>query len=374
MDIVEPDTQVDNGDTITYEFTVRNTGDVTLTNVTVTDTIGGVEISGGPIPTLGVGDSDSTTFTGTYTLTQDDVDAGTFTNTATATGEYPGEGNKVTDEDDDTQEWDEASSIEVEKSVVGDPVKISAGIWDVTYEIEVTNNGNVTLDNLQVTDDLSAVFADPTVLVEVVEISSDDFSVNPSFDGIAGTGDINLLEDGVNSLEVEASGTITIVVRVIPANSGPFVNTAATTADTPNDDQVSAVSDPVPVDFGPNLFDPPFGLKQLNESGLPVLKWTMIWINDSNIVAINTVAYDEIPKGTTFVDNGISSGYDLPAPPLPDDSTNTGVVCDAGGSTSTTTTYCYYEGPTTEYPRGRIIWQGTLGPDLGATSPANAEK
>ena len=27
----------------------------------------------------------------------------------------------------DTQEWDEASSIEVEKSVVGDPVKVSAG-------------------------------------------------------------------------------------------------------------------------------------------------------------------------------------------------------------------------------------------------------
>ena len=25
-------------------------------------------------------------------------------------------------------------------------------------------------------------------------------------------------------------------------------------------------SDPVPVNFGPNLFDPPFGLKQLNES------------------------------------------------------------------------------------------------------------
>ena len=99
----------------------------------------------------------------------------------------------------------------------------------------------------------------------------------------------------------------------------------------------------------------------------------MIWINDSNIVVINTIAYDEIPKGTTFIDNGISSGYPLPDPPLPDNSTNTGVICDAGGSTSTTTTYCYYEGPTIDYPRGRIVWEGTLGPDLGATSPANAE-
>ena len=373
MDTIDPDDQVDAGDTITYVFTVRNTGNTTLTNVTVTDKIGGIEISGGPIPTLGVDESDSTTFTGVYTLTQEDVDAGTFTNTATATGEYPGENNKVTDDDDDTQEWDEASSIQVEKSVVGDPVQASAGTWDVTYEIEVTNNGNVTLSNLQVTDDFSAVFTDPTVLVEVREVSSNDFSVNANFDGIAGTGDINLLEDGVNSLDVGASGTITVVVRVIPANSGPFENTAAVSADTPGGDPVSDVSDPVPVDFGPHLFDPPSGLKQLNESGLPVLKWTMIWINDTNIVAVNAVASDTLPSGTKFVDNGVSSGYPLPTGTLPDGSTNTGVLCDEGGSTSTTTTYCYYEGPTTEYPRGRIIWEGTLGPDLGARTPAEAE-
>jgi len=37
------------------------------------------------------------------------------------------------------------------------------------------------------------------------------------------------------------------------------------------------------------------------------------------------------------------------------------------------TTLCYYEGPTGSFPRGRIIWAGTLGPDPGATTSANAD-
>ncbi|MCD4754160.1 MAG: sortase [Anaerolineaceae bacterium] len=392
MDVLAPADRVDAGDTITYEFTVRNTGNVTLSNVTVADTVGGVTISGGPILTLGLNETDSTTFTGIYTLTQADVDAGTFTNTATATGEYPGEGNEVTGDDNDTQNLADAGLIGVAKRVVGDPVKVSAGTWDVTYEILVRNYGNVTMSNLQVTDDFSSVFADPTVLVDIIELSSNDFTVNwPGFDGIAGTGDTNMLEAGTNSLAVGASGTITVVVRVIPANSGPFDNTANATADNPAGQEIADVSqdgenpdpepsdgdptnnnEPTPLDFGPNLFDPPFGVKLVDSSGVPYLTWTMIWINDTNIVAINAEASDEIPFGTTFEDTGISSGYPLPTGVLPVGSTNTGVICDEDGSTSTTTTYCYYEGITVEYPRGRIVWVGTLGPDLGATTPEEA--
>ena len=61
-------------------FTVTNTGNVTLTNVTLADTVGGVTINGGPIATLAVGAVDSTTFTGSYTITQADIDAGSFYN------------------------------------------------------------------------------------------------------------------------------------------------------------------------------------------------------------------------------------------------------------------------------------------------------
>jgi LPXTG-site transpeptidase (sortase) family protein len=124
------------------------------------------------------------------------------------------------------------------------------------------------------------------------------------------------------------------------------------------------------VDFGPNLFDPPFGIKLLDRTLQPILQWTMVWINDSNIVAVNAAVSDPIPVGTVFEDNLISSGYSLPPGVVPPGTVNTGVTCTNSGVT--TTQYCYYEGPTITYPRGRIVWEGTLGPDLGATNANNA--
>jgi LPXTG-site transpeptidase (sortase) family protein len=236
------------------------------------------------------------------------------------------------------------------------------------------------------------VFSDPNVLVGVQSLTSADFSINwPGYNGIAGTGDTHLLTTGANSLAAGESGTLTLVVRVIPANNGPFENSATATGEPPEGVPVADVSqdgtnpdpepsdsdptnnnEPTPVNFGANLFDPPSGEKTVNAAGLPVLQWSMVWINDTNILAINARAVDELPEGTSFDDTGISSGYPLPGGVLPAGSTDTGVTCVAPGSTSTTTTYCYYEGPSTSYPRGRIIWEGTLGPDLGATNPETA--
>ncbi len=50
----------DIGDHIDYAFTVENAGNVTLSNITVSDPF--VPVSGGPLATLAPGDSDSSTF------------------------------------------------------------------------------------------------------------------------------------------------------------------------------------------------------------------------------------------------------------------------------------------------------------------------
>ncbi|PKP39801.1 MAG: hypothetical protein CVT96_11560, partial [Bacteroidetes bacterium HGW-Bacteroidetes-13] len=70
------------GETIRYTFTVANTGNVDLFDVSITDPI--VSVSGGILPTLSVGSTDSSTFTAIYVLTQNDIDAGQVTNQATA--------------------------------------------------------------------------------------------------------------------------------------------------------------------------------------------------------------------------------------------------------------------------------------------------
>ena len=69
---------------------MTNKGNVTLTNVMVADTVGGVTVSGGPDHVSDVGETDTTTFTGVYYITQADIDAGHFYNTATADSEESG--------------------------------------------------------------------------------------------------------------------------------------------------------------------------------------------------------------------------------------------------------------------------------------------
>ncbi|NLZ24734.1 DUF11 domain-containing protein, partial [Candidatus Dojkabacteria bacterium] len=134
------------GEIISYTFTVTNEGNVTLTNVTVTDPL--VTVSGGPI-TLDVGETDSTTFTATYTITQDDIDSGSFYNIATADSD---ESEEVTD--DDTVDLPQNPRLSIEKIGVfnaGDDGIANPGDL-ITYTFKVRNIGNITLTGITVTD------------------------------------------------------------------------------------------------------------------------------------------------------------------------------------------------------------------------------
>ncbi len=86
------------GDTVTYEFVVTNTGSTTLNNVTVTDQNISEQITGGKTT---LEPQETTTFTVEHVLTKEDVASGLFKNVATATGTDEG-GNTVEDTDDET--------------------------------------------------------------------------------------------------------------------------------------------------------------------------------------------------------------------------------------------------------------------------------
>lgn len=86
----------------------------------------------------------------------------------------------------------------------------------------------------------------------------------------------------------------------------------------------------------PSIFDPPFGRKTVDASGLPILEWGMLWFNPNNITAFGVRVVDTIPAGTVFVPGSL--------------------ICDARGAS--TTTLCTFDAAANQ-----IVWEGTIAPD-----------
>ena len=145
------------GDIVTYSYTVSNTGSIDLTNVQVSDP--DVTISGGPIG-LTSGVSDSVTFTGSYILTQADIQNGFVNVTSTVSGDT-GTGT-VTDSVSINVTIEQVSGIVLDKvadaSSVTDPAVVGQTI---DYSFTVSNTGNLNLSNVIVTDDTATVTGGP---------------------------------------------------------------------------------------------------------------------------------------------------------------------------------------------------------------------
>jgi gliding motility-associated-like protein/uncharacterized repeat protein (TIGR01451 family) len=150
------------GNTITYTFTITNTGDVTLNKLTLTD-------NKLPAFTIDATDAlapgDSEVLTATYAVQQADKDAGIFVNEAVAKGTSP-RNLTVQDKSGTAQENDLPTETLIPESPKVTLVKkgiLSADHNTVTYTFEVTNTGDVTLNKLTLEDGmLSAIIIDPT--------------------------------------------------------------------------------------------------------------------------------------------------------------------------------------------------------------------
>ena len=80
--VIDPPDQVDAGDMVAYEYTVKNIGNEVLTDIGVSDSLPGLsDISPAVVETLAPGDV--AVFSATYAVTQADLDAGVVSNTAT---------------------------------------------------------------------------------------------------------------------------------------------------------------------------------------------------------------------------------------------------------------------------------------------------
>ncbi|MBK8819952.1 MAG: DUF11 domain-containing protein [Saprospiraceae bacterium] len=151
-----PTTYTTLGEEVEYTFVVTNTGNVTLSNVEVTDPLFGLTF--GPIT---LAPNSSQTYNHTYTVTQMALDTGSVYNVASVTSEDTN-GNPVNDSDDETITADQNPSIEIVKSAL--PTTYSTLGEEVEYTFVVTNTGNVTLSNVEVNDPLFGLTFGPITL------------------------------------------------------------------------------------------------------------------------------------------------------------------------------------------------------------------
>jgi uncharacterized repeat protein (TIGR01451 family) len=139
------------GESVTYSFTVENTGTATLDDLEIDDP----RLTGhgrlGPVscPTAVLAPGERTVCTAIYTVSQADIDAGGFDNTATAVAD--GAGSRVTDESSAHVDADRTPGLTLVKSagLAGD--RWAAG-QQVTYRYQVTNTGNTTLTEVAAAD------------------------------------------------------------------------------------------------------------------------------------------------------------------------------------------------------------------------------
>jgi len=153
------------GDVITYTIVVENTGNVTVSNVAVSDPLTGLNAM---IASLAPGASE--TYTQTYSITQADLDAGSVVNTVSVSGDGPGE-DPVTDDDEETVTAEQSPVVVVTKSA--SPEVYSAVDEVITYTIVVENTGNVTVSNVTVTDPLTGL---DTTIASLVPGASETYT------------------------------------------------------------------------------------------------------------------------------------------------------------------------------------------------------
>jgi len=173
------------GDTITYTFIVTNVGNIELRNVTVTDALPGIVITGS-IATLAVGEEDSTSITGTYIIQSSDVTTLSVTNQATVSGEDPN-GTIVTDLSDDSSIFEDDPTVTVltPPIVVDDQRSYVAG---QSKTLNILNNDGQTVPIV------------PSTL---------KFTLSGTPSGVLSNDDKTLIVDGEGEWTINNDGTVT---------------------------------------------------------------------------------------------------------------------------------------------------------------------
>ncbi|MCI0157502.1 DUF11 domain-containing protein [Leifsonia shinshuensis] len=260
------------GDPVHYAFVATNTGNVTLTNVTITDPLPGLSSPvytwPGTPGTLQPGET--VTATATYALSQADVNAGSVVNTASVTGDGPG-GTGVTDSDTATVPVSQAPALVLTKTGALAAGATGAAGDTVDYGFSAQNTGNVTLTNVSIADPLPGLSA-----------------LTYAWPGTPGT-----LEPGET-----VTATATYALTQADVNAGSVVNTATASGDDPTG---TAVTDEdaatVALTQTPGIALTKTGTLAAGATGIAgdTVDYTFSAHNTGNVVLTNVSIADPLP-------------------------------------------------------------------------------
>lgn len=218
-------------DAVAYSFEVTNSGDVTVTDVQIDETAftgtGTAPVVTCPAEAATLSPGDAVTCTASYDVTQDDLDAGEIANTAISTASAPaGVDDPESAPSTATVAVTAAPAISLVKSV--DSEAIGAVGDTVSYVFTVTNEGNVTVDAIDIE--------------ETAFTGSGDDVVPTCTDAPLAPGD-------------SVDCTATYEVTQADVNAGRVDNTAVAHATSPADAVVSSdpSSAPVVIDAAPGI-------------------------------------------------------------------------------------------------------------------------
>ena len=163
-------------ETITYEVTVTNDGNLTVEGVTVTDELAGAILADGESAEVGtLAPGESATLHYSYTVTEADVLAGKVMNVATATGTSTNPDDPEVPVDPGTTE----DPVETPRpslfasKMASDPADGKAFQLGekIAYTVEVINNGNVTITGIVVSDKLEGATLDEGQTDEAITLA-----------------------------------------------------------------------------------------------------------------------------------------------------------------------------------------------------------
>ena len=167
------------GETVTYTFTVTNTGNATVSNIVIDDAF--LELTGLSIDPSTLAPGEVGVATANYTIKQEDIEVGFITNSALATGQDP-YGEDVTDTSDN---GDETVDDDGDGDPTNDPTVTNTpgltglsvykyGTWNdedgdglpevgetITYTFTVRNTGETAIFDIVIDDPLVTVTGGP---------------------------------------------------------------------------------------------------------------------------------------------------------------------------------------------------------------------